>query len=105
MGVSCEQSKWVLAVEAGFAGFHGLEPNVGINLADVKREFGRDLVLIGNVDVGVLSRDDLGAVRAEVDRCLRDGGDEGYMIATCNSIFDGLNAAAVAEMFRYLGKS
>jgi uroporphyrinogen decarboxylase len=90
------------AVEAGFAGVHGLEPNAGMDLDQIKREYGDELVLIGNVDVGVLTRPDLDAVRAEVDRCIEQGAPGGgYMIATCNSIFDGLNPHAVAEMFRY----
>lgn len=91
-----------MAIEAGFVGFHGLEPAAGIDLARVKSEFGRDLVLIGNLDVRVLCESDLGAVRREVDRCLAQGGnDGGYMLASCNSIFEGMNAAAVGEMFRY----
>ena len=91
-----------LAVEAGFAGVHGLEPAAGVDLATVKREFGRDLALIGNVDVGVLYGDDLGAVRREVDRCLADGAPGGgYLFASCSSIFAGLNGRAVREMFRY----
>ena len=62
----------------------------------------RELVLIGNIDVGVLCRADLEAVRAEVDRCIRQGAPGGgYMIASCNSIFNGMNPNAVAEMFRY----
>jgi uroporphyrinogen decarboxylase len=93
-----------MAIEAGFAGFHGLEPNAGVDLAAVKREFGHDLTLIGNVDVGLLCGDDLRAVRADVDRCLAQGGAEGYMIASCNSIFEGMNLAAVAELFRYLAE-
>jgi uroporphyrinogen-III decarboxylase len=92
-----------MAIEAGFVGFHGLEPGAGVDLASVKREFGADLTLIGNVDVAVLCGDDLAAVRADVDRCLRDGGPTGYMLASCNSIFEGMNPAAVAEMFRYAG--
>jgi len=90
------------AVEAGFAGVHGLEPQAGMDLAAVKRDFARHLVLAGNVDVGVLCGRDLAAVRGEVDRCMAQGAaGGGYMIATCNSIFDGMNAAAVAELFRY----
>ncbi len=53
------------AIEAGFVGVHGLEPAAGIDLGMVKREFGQDLVLIGNVDVGVLCDSDLDAVRRE----------------------------------------
>lgn len=95
-----------LAVEAGFAGVHGLEPAAGMNLPDIKREFGRDLALIGNLDIGVLAGDDLDAVRREVDRCLAQGAPGGgYLFASCNSIFDGLHPAAVREMFRYAGEA
>ena len=91
-----------MAVEAEFAGFHGLEPAAGMDLTEIKRAFGRDLVLIGNVDVNVLCGSDLEAVRQEVDRCMAQGSPGGgFMIASCNSIFEGMNPAAVAEMFRY----
>jgi uroporphyrinogen decarboxylase len=94
-----------MAVEAGFAGLHGLEPAAGMDLARIKREFGHDLVLIGNVDLRVLCGSDLDPVRAEVDRCVAQGAPGGgYMIASCNSIFEGLDPIAVAEMFRYEGQ-
>jgi uroporphyrinogen decarboxylase len=92
-----------MAIEAGFAGVHGLEPAAGIDLAAVKREYGRDLALIGNLDIRALAGDDLGAVRREVDRCMATPGS-GYLFASCNSIFDGLNPRAVREMFRYAGE-
>ena len=95
-----------MAVEAGFAGFHGLEPAAGMDLAAIKAEFGQDLALIGNVDVQILCSGDLDAVRREVDRCLAQGAaGGGYMFASCNSIFAGMNAAAVAEMYRYAGQA
>ena len=54
------------------------------------------------LDVRVLCASDLDQVRREVDRCLEQGAPGGgYMMATCNSIFEGMNPAAVAEMFRY----
>ena len=91
-----------MAVEVGFVGVHGLEPAAGVDLARVKRAFGQDLVLVGNVDVNVLCRDDLDAVRQEVNRCIEQGAPGGgFMLATCNSIFEGMDAASVAEMFRY----
>ena len=94
-----------MAIEAGFVGFHSLEPAAGMDLARIKREFGRDLVLVGNIDVRVLCDGDLDAVRREVDRCIAQGGPGGgYMIASCNSIFAGMNPSAVAEMFRYEGE-
>ena len=94
-----------MAIEAGFAGVHGLDPLAGMDLGAVKRAYGSDLVLVGNVDVRVLCADDLGAVRAEVDRCVAEGAaGGGYMLATCNSIFDGMHPPAVAELFRYEGE-
>jgi uroporphyrinogen-III decarboxylase len=94
-----------MAIEAGFVGFHGLEPAAGMDLARIKRAFGQGLVLVGNVDVRVLCASDLEAVRGEVDRCIEQGAPGGgYMIATCNSIFEGMDPAAVAEMFRYEGE-
>jgi len=96
-----------MAIEAGFSGVHGLEPAAGIDLAEVKAQFGQALTLIGNVDVNVLCPDPatppgqvVEAVRREVDRSLAQGGDRGYMLATCNSIFDGMDAVAVAAYFR-----
>lgn len=90
------------AVQAGFKGVHGLDPISGIKLQEVKEVYGGELVLIGNIDVRVLCETDLNAVRSEVDRCVSQGGPGGgYMIASCNSIFDGMNPDAVAEMFRY----
>jgi uroporphyrinogen decarboxylase len=91
-----------MAIEAGFAGVHGLEPSSGMDLGQIKREFGKDLVLIGNIDVNVLCGSDLEAVRLEVSRCVNQGAPNGgYMMATCNSIFEGMNPGAVTEMFRY----
>lgn len=91
-----------MAVEAGFAGIHGMEPDAGMDLGRIKKEFGRDLVLVGNVDINVLFGSDLAQVRREVVRCLEQGAPGGgYMLSTCNSIFKGMNPACVAEMFRF----
>jgi uroporphyrinogen decarboxylase len=93
------------AIEAGFVGVHGLEPAVDMRLDQIKEEYGGQLVLVGNVDIRLLFAPDLEAVRADVDRCLEQGAlGGGYMIATCNSIFAGMDPVAVAEMFRYQGE-
>ena len=95
-----------MAVEAGFEGVHGLDPIAGMDLAAVKAHFGADLTLVGNVDVRALCSPDLGAVRREVDRCMAEGSPGGgYMLASCNSIFEGMDASAVSELFRYEAES
>ena len=94
------ESLLAMASEAGFVGVHGLEPASGVDLNRVRRDH-PDLVLVGNVDVGVLSGDDLAAVRTEVGRCIAQGmPGTGYMIATCNSVFRGMCYESVVEMFR-----
>ncbi len=76
-----------------------------MDLVKVKQEYGQDLTLVGNVDVRVLFGSDLDAVRKEVDRCIEQGAPGGgFMIASCNSIYEGMNPIAVAEMFRYEGE-
>ncbi len=89
-----------MAVEAGFAGIHGLEP-WSMSLNGIKAEFGDRLVLLGNADVRLLCEPDIEAVRAEIRRCLAQGGPQNYMLATCNSIFLGMHPAAVREFFRF----
>ncbi len=91
-----------MAIEAGFVGIHGVDSVAGMDLVRMKREYGQDLTMVGNVDVRVLFESNLTAVREEVDRCMAQGvPGGGYMIASCNSICEGMNSAAVAEMFRY----
>jgi uroporphyrinogen-III decarboxylase len=90
-----------MAVEAGFAGVHGLDPSAGMDLGLLRKQYGRQLALVGNIDVRVLCGTGLAAVRGEVARCYEQGGGEGgFMISTCNSIFEGMNPLAVKTMFR-----
>jgi len=89
-----------MAVEAGFTGVHGLEP-WSMSLAETKAEYAGKLVLLGNADVRTLCDPDLEAVRREVRRCTAEGGLSGFMLSSCNSIFPGMNPAAVREFFRY----
>lgn len=94
-----------MAIEAGFVGVHGIDPVAGMDLAKIKNEYGKYLVLVGNIDIRVLFETDLQAVRDEIERCIEEGAqDGGYMIASCNSICEGMNPDAVAEMFRYEGE-
>jgi uroporphyrinogen decarboxylase len=96
------QSLLSMAIEARFAGVHGLEPAAGIDLGEVKRTFGEDLVLVGNVDVRVLCDSDLDAVRGEVARCVKQAAPGGgYMISSCNSLFRGMKSESIVEMYRY----
>lgn len=92
------------AIEAGFSGYHGVDPIAGVDLAEVKSQYGKELVLIGNLDVRLLYSSNLEAIHHEVDRCISQGAKcGGYMFASCNSICDGMNPAAVIEMYKHVG--
>jgi uroporphyrinogen-III decarboxylase len=88
-----------MAVEAGFAGIHGLEP-WSMALAAIKAECGDKLILMGNADVRTLCGSDIASVRQEVRRGITEGGPNGFMLSSCNSIFPGMHPAAVREFFR-----
>ncbi len=91
------------AVMSGLAGVHSLEPRAGVDLAEVKRDYGDRLVLVGNVDSGeALSGPDPGPVRLEVQRCMSQAKAGGrYILSDSNSIHAGCDAVAVKEMYRY----
>ncbi len=91
------------AVKAGLAGVHSLEPKAGVNLGEVKRDYGDKLILAGNVDCGeALSQGELEIVRKEVRRCMEEAKQGGrYILSDSNSIHEGCNLEAVKEMYRY----
>jgi uroporphyrinogen decarboxylase len=61
-------------IRAGFNAIECLEPGAGVDLAEVKREYGKRICLIGNIDVPhLLARETLEGVRGEVKRILEIG--------------------------------
>ena len=91
------------ALKSGLAGVHSLEPTAGVDLGQVKKDYGDRLVLVGNVDCGeILCQDDLETVREEVRRCMEQGKAGGrFILSDSNSIHGGCHPEAVVEMFRY----
>ena len=91
------------AIEAGFAGVQALEPAAGVDLGEVKKKYGKRILLIGNVDVGeVLCQTDLEIVRKDVRRCMDQAKAGGmYMLSDSNSLHAGCKTEAILEMVRY----
>ena len=92
-----------MAVDAGIKGIHGMEPGAGMNMGEIKREFGKDLVLMGNVDGNqILCQPDLELVRKEVDRCLKEGREGGgFFLSIAGSAHEGVLQEALVEMCEY----
>ncbi len=73
-----------LLVELDFSAFHGVEAAAN-DLGDIKRRFGRDITLMGNMDVVFLTHATVAEVRAATEQMLTIGMEGGRYVAACNT--------------------
>jgi Uroporphyrinogen decarboxylase (URO-D) len=77
-------------IEAGFHGVQCLEEIAGVDIRRVKKQYGQDICLIGNMDV---SRDLYFATPQEIaqksQKLVEDLGPEGYIFGPCSTIYAG----------------
>jgi hypothetical protein len=87
-------------IESGVDGFQAIEPGAGMDLAQLKRDYGEHLTLIGNVDcASVLVDGPIEAVRARtkwVIETAAPGG--GFLLSTSNSVHPGVVPAYYLTM-------
>jgi uroporphyrinogen decarboxylase len=70
---------------------HSIDPQAGVNLAEVKQRYGSQLCLIGNVNCGLLQSGTPDEVREDVRNALRNGmPGGGYIFSTSNCVYTGL---------------
>ena len=70
---------------------HSLDPQGGVDLAEVKRLVGDRVALIGNVNCGLLQTGTEEEVKADVLRSLNQGmPGGGYVFSTSNCVYTGL---------------
>ena len=78
-------------VQCGPDALHSLDPQGGVDLAEVKRLYGDKVALCGNVNCGLLQTGTDEEVIADVRRSLRDGMNGwGYIFCTSNCAYTGL---------------
>ena len=78
-------------VQCGPDALHSLDPQGGVDLAEVKRLYGDRIALCGNVNCGLLQTGTEEEVIADVRRALRDGMEGwGYVFCTSNCAYTGL---------------
>ncbi|MHB8135465.1 MAG: uroporphyrinogen decarboxylase family protein [Anaerolineaceae bacterium] len=79
-------------IDAGVDGFQAIEPRAGMNIAQIKKDYGDQLTLIGNVDCStVLVNGPEEAVREETKNIIQvaaSGG--GFLLSSSNSIHSGV---------------
>ncbi|TFF85942.1 MAG: hypothetical protein EU551_02965 [Promethearchaeota archaeon] len=75
-------------IEAGFDGIHSIEPTAGMDIGEIKKKYGDELVLLGNIDVGAVlthgSRDDVCKAVKHVIKVAAKGG--GFFLSASNMI-------------------
>ncbi len=78
-------------IQSGPDALHSLDPQAGVDLAEVKRRVGDKVCLVGNVNCGRLQTGTDDEVVADCRRALRDGmPGGGYVYSTSNCIFTGM---------------
>ncbi|MGC9202175.1 MAG: uroporphyrinogen decarboxylase family protein [Thermoproteota archaeon] len=88
-------------VDAGINAYQGIDAIAGMSLRKVKEEFGSKICLVGNVDPRVIEFGTKEDVEREVDRCLREGGKEGYVLSASANISVNTNAENFVHMINY----
>lgn len=70
---------------------HSIDPQAGVDLAEVKKLIGDKVCLIGNVNCGLLQTGTDEDVITDVRRSLRDGMPSyGYIFSTSNCVYTGM---------------
>jgi uroporphyrinogen decarboxylase len=78
---------------------HSLDPQGGVDLAEVKRRVGDELCVIGNVNCSLLDTGTPAEIEADVRRALRQGmTGPGYIFSTSNCIYTGMPLASYETM-------
>ena len=89
-------------VAVGIDGINPLETSAGMDLGAVKKRYGRDLVLVGNVDSArVLPFGSQEDVEVEVRRCIREAAAGGgfFLDTGAAEIMPGIPVENVLSMF------
>ena len=80
-----------MLVQAKPHAFHSLDPQGGVDMAEMKRRCGRDFCLIGNVNCGLLDTGTEEQVIESTRYALRHGmPGGGYIFSTSNCIYTGM---------------
>lgn len=89
-------------VEAGFDGIQSLQPTANMDIAQIKRDYGNDLCLMGNIDLNYVMT---AATPEEVEEVVKrtidiaaPGG--GFILSTCNSLIDAIKPENALAMYK-----
>jgi uroporphyrinogen decarboxylase len=86
----------------GFDCLHSLQPSAGMDMGRIKKEYGKSIALMGNIDLNhVLTFGTPEEVAEDVRRTIAiaaPGG--GFILSSCNTLVDAIPAANALAMYR-----
>lgn len=93
-------------VNLGFTGLQGIEPSAGMDLALVKKQYGSQLCLMGNLDLGELGGNlDENRLALLVEKTIRDGSPGGgYIFGTSGGLGNNLPLEHVRYLYKLVAK-
>jgi uroporphyrinogen decarboxylase len=78
-------------VETNPHALHSIDPQAGVDIAEVKKRYGKKVCLIGNVNCGLLQTGTEEQAKESARYALRSGmPDGGYIFSTSNCIYTGM---------------
>lgn len=85
----------------GFDGIQSLQPSAGMDIAFIKRQYGKDLCLMGNLDLDyVMTRarpeEVWDTVRQTIEATAEGGG---FIFSTCNTLINAIPEANARAMY------
>ncbi|MEI6071766.1 MAG: uroporphyrinogen decarboxylase family protein [Verrucomicrobiae bacterium] len=96
-----------MIVECAPHAIHSLDPQGGVDLAEVKRLYGNRVALCGNVNCSLLDTGTRDQIEADARRALRQGmPGGGFIFCTSNTAYTGMplkNYEAMIELWRNEG--
>ena len=84
-------------VEIGIDGWHGIQRNIGMDMAKLKKRYGDRLCLFGGVNAETLIGGSPQTVREEVRTAIEQAGTGGGLVLTCSNV---VAAGASLETYR-----
>lgn len=89
-------------IDCGFDLIQSLQPSAGMDIEKVKKNYGKDICLMGNVDLNyLLTFGTPEEVEAEVKRVIDIAAPEGgFILSTCNILVDAVKPENALAMYR-----
>jgi uroporphyrinogen decarboxylase len=90
-------------VKCGFNGIHSLQPSAGMDIGQLKKDYGDQVCLMGNIDLDHVMTfakpDEVEKVVKETMDIAAPGG--GYILSTCNTLIDAIPPENALAMYNY----